>query len=445
MGFNKTKILVCVIVLFLSVFLTGEFLISLGLSLNIYFFLDYLDKLGKDIPLFELIILLALSQWVLGPYIDYITPVTDFRYYMYVDEETYYSFVIPAIIIFMLPLIIFKKDIDLLSYSNKIRNVTENNPKLPWILVIAGLLSGVASRFLPASLGFFFFILAQFKFIGLIYMFFSRSRYNTHILYLLFGATLLSSIQEGLFHDLILWGALFFTFIVYKYQWSFAKTLIIALTGIFFMLITQSIKANYRLAIDENPGAAGIETFSTMAINQVTGEGILSSEQQINDLNVRLNQGWIISAIMANIPDYQSFFGGETIENAISASLVPRILNPSKAEAGGRENFMKFTGMEIREHTSMGISVLGEAYGNYGRMGAFVFMGIWGAFLVIFYNGIIRISKKLPSIILWIPIIFLQVLKAETEFLVVFNHLIKASIVVFLFFWIGTKTMKWKL
>ena len=37
--------------------------------------------------------------------------------------------------------------------------------------------------------------------------------------------------------------------------------------------------------------------------------------------------------------------------------------------AGGRENFRKFTGLNISDGTSMGISIAGEGYANFGWAG----------------------------------------------------------------------------
>jgi hypothetical protein len=45
----------------------------------------------------------------------------------------------------------------------------------------------------------------------------------------------------------------------------------------------------------------------------------------------------------------------------------------------------------------------------------------------------------------FLPLMFLQVIKAETELVVVLNHLIKASIVIWAFFWFAKKRLNWKL
>ena len=144
------------------------------------------------------------------------------------------------------------------------------------------------------------------------------------------------------------------------------------------------------------------------------------------------------------MPEKQPFFEGETIKDAISAAVLPRFLNPSKKKAGGQENFRRFTGLDIGDGTSMGISVIGEAYGNYGRNGGIIFMGVWGFVLVLFWRFILKKAQQNILLLAFLPLIFLQVIKAETELVVVLNHLIKASIVVFLFFWASKAFLNWK-
>ena len=138
---------------------------------------------------------------------------------------------------------------------------------------------------------------------------------------------------------------------------------------------------------------------------------------------------------MSYTPKYEPFAKGETIKEALKGSLLPRVLFPEKIKAGGRTYFERFTGKPISEDTSMGLSLLGEAYANYGIFGGAFFMFLIGFFYNFFLLQIYRIAKKHPSLIFFIPLIFLQVIKAETDFSVILNHLIKASIAVWILYW----------
>src|SRR5690606_10382214 len=169
------------------------------------------------------------------------------------------------------------------------------------------------------------------------------------------------SLKNALFHDFILWSTFFYMFWAIKNKPS-ARSKLLTMAGGFVMLIViQSVKADYRALLKQgfDGNVVGI-FFGT--VNQQYESGFLDEEEDTASLNVRLNQGWIISAIMDHVPRNLEFAGGATIKEAIVASLVPRFLNPDKKEAGGQENFTKYTGLPLSDNTSMGLSIIGEFY-----------------------------------------------------------------------------------
>jgi hypothetical protein len=93
----------------------------------------------------------------------------------------------------------------------------------------------------------------------------------------------------------------------------------------------------------------------------------------------------------------------------------------------------------------MGVSIVGEAYINFGKNGAVMFMMLWGLFLGKVWTWLLLKLKQNLLLLAFLPLIFLQVVKAETELVVVLNHLIKASIVVFAFFWAVKRFLNWNL
>ncbi len=79
----------------------------------------------------------------------------------------------------------------------------------------------------------------------------------------------------------------------------------------------------------------------------------------------------------------------------------------------------------------MGISPLGEAYANYGSAGGIWFMTVFGALFAVVYLAVLNFTARHPSFIFWVPLMFYQAIKAETELLVVINQLSKGAIVAF--------------
>ena len=246
--------------------------------------------------------------------------------------------------------------------------------------------------------------------------------------------TALASIASGMFHDLLLWAMLTFTFVARELKLSLGPKITIALLAMFLAMTIQSVKHEYRSLLKNGYAGNKVSLFMGLATQQWSNGSIITPAAD-EDMNARLNQGWIISAVMKNVPNREPFAGGATISEGITASLLPRFLAPNKKKAGGRENFSKFTGLPLAENTSMGISLAGEGYANYGRWGGVLFMFCWGIFIGWFWKKLSHWSNIYPTLLIWSPILFLQVIKAETEFVVVLNHLVKASVLVFGLLW----------
>jgi hypothetical protein len=147
---------------------------------------------------------------------------------------------------------------------------------------------------------------------------------------------------------------------------------------------------------------------------------------------------------MNYVPRNRPHENGATIVDAVRDSMVPRFL-VDKKRVWVSDKFMQYTGLRVGKTTSMGISVLGEAYVNFGKFGGAWFMLAWGVFTGLIFRLLIRQSEKRPTLILWAPLIFLQVVKAETELLVVLNHLVKAIVFTWAFYWFTVRVLRWQL
>ena len=433
---NNTWNFIISVLFGLFMIITGNlFLTSLGLAFTLYIFVKLLLDMGNRIPIIELMTALAALQWILGPYIEYGRDLEHWKYKMYVDESTYMSFVVPAILVFWFGANITKPKSNLESIKRQITQILADHPMFPYTLIIAGAILPFSADLFPGSLGFVFFLLSMLKYIGVIYLIHSTQRFRWLVFFGVLFFTAAASIGAGMFHDLILWSMLLFTFLAKEWKMSFPAKMIAAVIGILFAMTIQSVKLQYRMETwgGQYEGNKTLLFISMAANDWKTGEVFLP-KQDVH-MKVRLNQGWIISSVMYNVPAYVPYAQGSTIKDAIVNSAIPRIFYPDKPIAGGRENFRKFTGLTLDDNTSMGISIAGEGYANFGWIGGIVFMFLWGLFINWFWRSLERWSKFFPTLLVWSPILFLQVVKAETEFGVVLNHLIKSSVVVFGVVW----------
>jgi hypothetical protein len=403
----------------------------------------FIRALGKRVPILELMLLIAGLQWIVGPIIEYGSPSLHYKYYMYVEEAVYMQYIVPAYILFSGGIIFGLKKTN--RYDFQLEALRHYSKQGLYIFGI-GVVFDVVGGSLPGALGFFAFILSNFKYAGAIILYYSDRKALKTLFYGVILYLLVTSITKGLFHDFILWSVFFYMFWAKKFKPSLMTILsTFAIAGVLLFTL-QVAKAAYRMELKEGYSGNKVELlFTLMSSAFLVDETTTSEFDDDIDSNVRLNQGWIISAIIEHIPKNQPFFDGVTITEAITASILPRFLNPNKAKAGGRENFRNFTGLDIGEGTSMGISIIGEAYGNFGKLGGILFMGVWGYFLLRVWRVLLRLILENRLLVAFLPLMFLQVIKAETELVVVLNHLIKASIVIWAFFWFAKKRLNWKL
>lgn len=390
---------------------------------------EFLRRLDQGMPLMHITALLAILQWLVGPVLSYASGRIVGRYFMYVDEPTYFAFALPATAAYTAAILGF-------GASLKQRSLLDEMDRrifFPMGMVL--LVGAIAAEFLAARFGgsvaFLLFLLSQLRYVAAIYFLFAKHQLKWIFFALSCGQLFLRSSASGMFHDLLIWLALIFVFWFAQKRWSFQVKVAMLVVAAFFVFTIQAIKNSYRDKLRRGADASLVKEVSDFLFmdpdfhrQDIVGMGI-----------ARLNQGWIISAIMKHVPKNEPFAEGETVRVAFSSALLPRFLAPDKKKAGGRENFRRFTGLPIGEGTSMGISPLGEAYANFGVDGGILFMVVYGGFLATFYYGCLRYAVSHPDFVFWIPLVFYQAIKAETELLVVINQLTKGMVVAFFVYW----------
>lgn len=413
----------------------------IGIGLFLFFGFKMFYDLGKKIEIRDLIIIFAILQWIIGPMLAYRKMQDDPIYFMAVSQDVYMRYVVFAVIFYVLGLYfpgVYKE----FQYQNLINNIKENilNLKnLDFLLVIIGFIAKFVQDFLPISVRFFVYLIANLRFIGT-FMIFASDRKNKFLIFnIVYVSLFIFALIDAMFFDFILWsifGAMYVAFVLKPT--TFQK--ILALSAIFlFVVIIQTVKYYYRSEIAQNPSQSRIEIFWRLVQEKVFSGDYLQSDVNIEGAIVRINQGWIIARIMYWVPTYENYANGQTIVEAIKAALVPRFLNPSKITAGGRTYFTRFTGKLISENTSMGLSVVGEGYANFGMIGGMIFMFFLGLFYNFIISLIIKNSEKHPILFFFFPLIFLHVVKAETDFAVVLNYLTKSLIFLLMFYWVSRK------
>ncbi|GAB3195566.1 hypothetical protein ABID22_001529 [Pontibacter aydingkolensis] len=445
-----TSLIILTAFLYLLAF--TSFTIQAIISVTIFIFAAYkfIYDLGKNFSIKGLILLIASAQWLLAPVLNYYFPVSNIYYRMFVPEIVYLPYALLGTFTYFLFLLIpISKDSNVAFNSlpkrvNEYLNIELSSNVGIWIVTV-GVVASFIDSFLPSSLAFLFYILRSFRFIGAYYLLLSNHKYRIPILVFVMGWLLLESINYGMFHDLVLWVAFLFIIILIKFRIKMWQKLAAMFLAVFFLLALQSIKSDYRNNIWYGGSSNKAEVFYTMLSDRITNVDLLFNPLVLDNALYRLNQGWIIAAIMRWVPYGEPYAEGETISTALKGSLLPRFLAPDKIQAGGHSHFERFTGQYLPDTVSMNLSVLGEAYANYSFWGGIVFMAIFGFSLNLIITRIYKYSITTPTIVLWMPLLMQEFVKAENDFSTGINHFVKSALVVFFVFWFCRYVIKVKI
>ena len=212
------------------------------------------------------------------------------------------------------------------------------------------------------------------------------------------------------------------------------KKVLIFLIGVCVLVLIQSVKPAYRtLTWNKNyEGDKGM-LFITLIADKIQNPKFNSADDFFQ-IYIRANQGYNVALVMRRFPKQHPFDEGGNLATSLAASIVPRFLWPDKPEAGGKFNMYYYAGMTI-VGWSTNVGPLGEAYGSFGKDGAIFFMILLGAFIRWAYKRVFSISRKVPLLIFWIPVLFYQVTyAAETDTLQILNSLFKSTFLVWILY-----------
>jgi hypothetical protein len=268
--------------------------------------------------------------------------------------------------------------------------------------------------------------------VGVFYVLYSPIK-NRKFVFLVIAITLGESIAIGMFGELIFILALSLCLILLGKNISFTKKLSFAIAGIYLILLIQSVKNDYRSVVWKSGGGGDPLYFSALIGDRIANPSMMLEEKVSFLTATRMNQGWLVGTTMYFVPNKFPYANGETIWQSIAASFVPRFIWPDKPESGGKANLKRFWGFNLVGY-SMNIGPIGEAYGNFGKWGGIFYMFFYGLFFNILLSTLLRLANKRPTLILWLPFLFLYAIGIETDLLTTMNSLLKGIFFTWLIF-----------
>lgn len=417
----------------------------IGVCLFVYFVLDFTWLTGTIFPISNLFCILLSLQMLVGPFLAYYWFPNDGPYYMRVDDDVYFSYAFPAMIAFTLGISIFsgwkKKIVDIAHLQQSLFF----NKKMVYIMIGIGIFFYFLEDKFGSSFSFVFVLLGCLRYIGLFILILTQPKFPRIETAIVYGLILWRGFTTGMFHDLLTWGIFFGIVLALRYKPSFKFKLLVFLGAILGIVVLQSIKESYRSRIYS--GQESVSSSLDKAIDDVDEEsGIFSNQNLSNNFVVRINQGWILSSALINVPASLDHTRGTLTRKYLEAATMPRFLVPDKLTAGNQQHFMTYSGVEISESTSMGLGIFADAYIEFGAFGGWMWLFFYGLMYNLAINVFFRTAKNYPYLILFMPMVFLYSIRPDCETQTALGHFIKSAFIVFLFHqYMKSKLPKYKL
>lgn len=420
----KTLVIITAVVFLILSFQMGVFT-AFAVACYIPVLYDFFMK-QRAMPIGELALLLGGFQWIVSPLLAYSYDVFE----MSMPIELYMRNTGIMYCAFMLGYYLFRKDecIDLRRFVIS----KAFYAKVAKTMIAIGVVSMALQMFINI---FVLELCKELMFVGVLIFMYLRPDKAVRYAATALGLFMIYCIRNSGYHELIVWG-IFYTMCVFcTRQYSLLKKIMVFVAALFVLNTLQTVKFAIRAGGDNH----GVAYFTTMFWDTMFTQSTDDTETNVSE---RFNQGWIISDIYKTIPDKRDYYYGETIFGSITSSMLPGFMygsNRINAEVT-KVYFSEFTGHPLSSATSMGLSVLGEGYGNFGLWGGAVFMFVWGLAIAYFMSLLFRLTRNKDN--LWfflIPIICHDLYKAELSFFKVFNWTFKGVIFAFLVIYVMNK------
>jgi len=433
--------LVYFILAFFTLFFPNITILSyVAICITLHQFLLLFYSVGYVIPTRYLFGSFMCLQLLFGPTLAYSIDIVKVQ--MQIPAEEYFSYAIPAVLCFIIGLHIScrKLEGEFLDEEKIVKYIAAKK-NIPFILIGIGFLSSYISGMFSSDLAFLFYLLGGMKFIGVFMIIIGSRKLKLIPLIIVYSSIIASSLNNAMFHGLLTWLIFLGGVFAIKYKPAVYIKVILATIFILFAIMLQEIKKDYRTATWQEGKKTGLETLSDVYEKNQTQGGFFNSKSLVQNI-VRINQGYIITNIMKNVPAVVPYSEGEELKQILTAAILPRFIAPDKLTAGNHELFIKYSGMQLRKGTSMGLSSVGDAYINFGIIGGCIFMFFLGLLyseaLKVFY----RFSKYYPVLLLFTPLVFYYPIRPDCELQTILGHFVKSCFLIFVIFLIWKKQFR---
>lgn len=385
----------------------------------------------KYIVLPGLMCIVASLNWIVAPWVFYNIQTTTQLFNMVVPPETFFPLAVPSAITLWLGSHAFQLVVNTERLSSDKISLTIKERRLLDGLIIFGFVALLAGRYVPASLKFFVYLLAQLRFVGALAFVVSDTKGWLLRVSFVFLHLFVYVSAVGVFYEFVLWGGFLLILLAYLGKWK-SKLVLDIFVALTLGGILNIVKADYREKIEFNPVGSyeKVILLSDLIIDKVLAPAETFSLENIEIMLIRYNQGWIMSRAFARVPAQVPYAEGETIGQAI-VNLIPRFLLPSKERIASKDFLYQYAGIELNENTSMTLGVAGEMYVNFGPFGGPMAVYLYGLVLSYTLSRFFRVASL--NRLWWaiIPFIFLACIQVDWNISDILNYTIKSMFVLY--------------
>lgn len=315
---------------------------------------------------------------------------------------------------------------------NQLRyDVLSIRPSIILTLTISSLAAYVVSEFLPQGFKQLNSFLYYSLFACAFYIYFYKDfPWKWYCLAGIIGFAFLDAFNSGMFTIIAYMSGLVLILLIADKKIAVYKKLSMLFAGVLLLSFIQLFKLDLRRSYKSGENASARQ----LATRVVANSQQTALEALIYPIYQRMNQGYNIALVQNRIPERVNYLGGEYLGLTFVSAFIPRLVWPNKPEAGGKENMRIYTGI-ILTTWSTNVGPFGEAYGNFGYIGGWIYIFIFSFFIRAAYTKYLSICRDRPIFFLWLAPMFFQTFYViETDSLQAFNSLIKGAVFMFLMY-----------
>jgi hypothetical protein len=399
-----------------------------GGFIGLYLLLMY--KAGKCYPILYLFAFTYFVQYVFSTYLIY-NEYNVLEKQMPVSPSLLFGYAIPALIALFSGVFIFNKDFTDFKHLFQKINPQETS-RLGYLLLFISYFFDALNF---AGISYFDSVLSfttYLKYVAAFCFLFSRNKFHYLLIFVIYIQLGVSAVASGVFITFFVWSTFLFFFISLQLNLHMVLRVSFIAMAVPILVLIQSVKHEYRKETWKGNREGGVALFSELVEKhqkENKDEPFEQSKGLVSTLG-RLTQGWHLGMTLRHVPKREPFAGGSELGSDIVASILPRVLFSDKKMVNSQEKFERYTGHRLHGTTSMSIGVLGDFYINFGRTGSFFMLFVFGAFLAKMYNFFLR-KYVLPDPIniIWLPFILSYLIRANNDFYIFFNGMVKGFII----------------